>query len=85
MLAIGTFIDASCSSWKSESLKFSEEEFEKFDEDYQFALYVLLQCRDVLKQKSSSHYLTEINSIDSEVEKLFFTIYNLRKDSVDWK
>lgn len=67
------------------SHKFSEEEFEKFDEDYQFALYVLLKCSEQLKQKSSSEFLTEISSINNEVEKLFFTIYNLRKDSVDWK
>ncbi len=66
------------------SHKFSEDEFEKFDEDYQFALHVLLECSEYLKQKSSSEYSIEINSINNEVEKLFFTIYNLRKDSVDW-
>lgn len=67
------------------SHKFSEEEFEKFDEDYQFALYILLQCSECLKQKSSSEFSIEISSITNEVEKLFFTIYNLRKDSVNWK
>lgn len=65
--------------------KLSEEEFEKFDEDYQFALYILLNCSEYLKQKSPFEFSTEINSITNEVEKLFFIIYNLRKDSVDWK
>lgn len=50
----------------------SEKEFEKFDDEFQFALYLLCQCKDFLIQKSTddTDFELKVKMIDDSLDKL---------------
>ena len=64
----------------------SEKEFEKFDDEFQFALHLLCQCKDFLIQKSTgdSDFELSMKMIDDSLDTLGFVLYHLRKDAVEW-
>ena len=64
----------------------SEKEFEKFDDEFQFALYLLCQCKDFLIQKSTgdTDFELTIKMITDSLDTLGFCIYHIRKDDVEW-
>ncbi len=64
----------------------SEKEFEKFDDEFQFALYLLCQCKDFLIQKSTKDidFELKVKMINDSLDTLGFVLYHLRKDEVEW-
>lgn len=64
----------------------SEKEFEKFDDEFQFALYLLCQCKDFLIHKSNkdNDFELKVKMINDSLDTLGFVLYHLRKDEVEW-
>lgn len=65
-------------------MKFTEDEFELWDDDYQLAIKILLDSKKFLESKSKIHYKYEIEKITDLVEQLFQITYDLRKENVEW-
>ncbi len=55
----------------------SEKEFEKFDDEFQFALYLLCQCKDFLIRKSTgdADFELTVKMVDDSIDKLGFVIF----------